>query len=64
MHIHFSDPDQYLVCSSCKVNQHISTYRFKHFTCRECVYLRIYRLRHTEERFLEHAKKYNIEVKL
>ena len=40
MHSHFSDPDQYLVCSLCKVNQHISNYRFKLFTCRECVYLK------------------------
>ena len=63
MHIHFSDPDQYLVCSLCNVNQHISNYRFKHFTCRECVYLRRYRFRHTKERFLEQAKKYNFEVK-
>ena len=60
MHIHFSDADQYLVCSLCKVNQHISKYRFKHFTCREYVYLRRCRFRH---RHIERAKKYNIEVK-
>ena len=62
MPIHFSDPDQYLKCSLCKVNQHISNYRFKNFTCRECVYLRKYSFRHTKEKFLEHAKKYLLKL--
>ena len=63
MHTHFNDPDQYLVCILCKVHQNISNYRFKHFTCGECVYLRRYGFRHKKGRFLERAKKYNIEVK-
>ena len=57
---HHNDPNQYLVCRMCKVNKHISQYRFKHFYCRLCIYLHRYRYHHTKERFLEHAKKYNI----
>ena len=58
--MHFSDPSQHLVCRLCKVDQHISNYRIKHFTCRECVYLRRYRFGHIKERLREHVKKYNI----
>ena len=57
---HHNDPNQYLVCRMCKINKHISQYRFKHFYCRLCIYLHRYRFHHTKERFLEHAKKYNI----
>ena len=53
MRIHFSDPDQFLLCNLCKVNQNISNCRYKQFTCRERVYLRRYRFRHTQERFLD-----------
>ena len=60
MVVHFNNPNQYLVCRMCKVNKHISQYRFKRFYCRLCIYLHRYRFHHTKERFLEHAKKYNI----
>ena len=60
LQVHFNNPNQYLVCRMCKVNKHISQYRFKHFYCRLCIYLHRYRFHHTKERFLEHAKKYNI----
>ena len=53
---HYNDPDQYLTCHKCKVNKHISHYRFKNYTCRICLYLNRYRFGHTKE----HAKKYNI----
>ena len=57
---HYNDPDQYLVSKKSNVNKHISHYRFKHYTCRICLYLNRYRFGHTKERFKEHAKKYNI----
>ena len=60
MVVHFNNPNKYLVCRMCKVNKHISQYRFKPFYCRLCIYLHRYRFHHTKERFLEHAKKYNI----
>ena len=44
----------------CNVNKHISHYRFKHYTCRICLYLNRYRFGHTKERYKEHAKKNNI----
>ena len=30
MGVHFNDPNQFLVIGKCKVNKHISYYRFKH----------------------------------
>ena len=60
LQVHFNNPNQYLVSRMCKVNKHISQYRFKHFYCRFCIYLHRYRYHHTKESFLEHAKKYNI----
>ena len=62
MHIHYNDPNQNLICRKCKVNKHISHYRFKLFTCRVCFYLIRYRFGQTKERFIEHVQKYNIEV--
>ena len=60
--MHYNDPNQYLKCRNCKVNKHISHYRFKHFTYRVCLYLKRDRLGHAKERFIEHVKKYDIEV--
>ena len=60
LQVHFNNPNQYLVCRMCKVNKHITQFKFKHFYCRLCIYLHRYRFHHTKERFLEHAKKYNI----
>ena len=62
MHKHFNDPNQYLVCRMCKVNKKITHFRNKHFTCRLCGYLSRYRFTRFNERFVEYAKKYNIEV--
>ena len=62
MHIPFNDPKQYLVCRICKVNKHISHFKFKHFTFRLCIYLSRYRFTRTKERFVEHSKKNNIKV--
>ena len=44
----------------CKVHKTIAQYRFKNFYCRLCTYLHRYRFGHTKERFLEHAKRYNL----
>ena len=57
---HYNDSDQYLTCHKCKVNKHTSHYRFKHYTCRMCLYLNRYRFGHTKERFKERAEKYII----
>ena len=62
IHAHFNDPNQYLVRRMCKVNKHISYLRLKHYTCRLCLYLNRFIFFHTKERFIEHAKRYNIEV--
>ena len=63
MGAHFNDPNQYLVCRKCKINKHVSYYRFKHYTCSLCLYLIRFRFGHTKERFIEYIRKYNIEVK-
>ena len=57
---HYNDPNQYLTCRMCKINKHISYYRFKCLKCRLCISLHRYRFGHTEERYREHVKKYNI----
>ena len=57
---HYNDPNQYLTCNMCKVNKHISHYRFKHYTCRLCLYLFRYRFGNAKESFIEHANKYNV----
>ena len=62
MVIYCNDPNQYLICKKCKVNKRISHFRFKHYTCRICLYLNRYRFDYTKERFREHVKKFNIEV--
>ena len=62
-HVHFNDPNQYLVCRMRKVKKHIIHFIFTHFTCNLCVYLSKYRFTRTKERFIEYARKYNIEVK-
>ena len=57
---HYNDPNQYLTFNKCKVNIDFSQYRFKHYTCRICLYLNRYRFGRTKERFREHVKKINI----
>ena len=64
LHTHFNDPNHYLICKKFKVNKHISQYRFKHHISRLCFYHIKDRFGHTKERFIEYAKKYNIEIKL
>ena len=58
---HYNDPNQYLTCRICKINKHISYYRFKCFRCRLCIHLHRYRFGHTKERLREHVKKYNVK---
>ena len=57
---HYKDPNLYFTCRMCKINKHISYYRFKCFRCRLCIHLHRYRFGHTKERFREHVNKYNI----
>ena len=57
---HCNDLNHYLTCRMCKINKHISYYRFKCFRCRLCIHIHRYRFGHTEERFREHVKKCNI----
>ena len=58
---HYSDPDQFLACSTCNVSKRISLYRCRNRKCRLCIYLHIYRYRHTRNQFREHVYKYNIQ---
>ena len=44
----------------CKINKHISYFGFKCFRCRLCIHLHRYRFGHTNKRFREHVKNYNI----
>ena len=44
----------------CKINKHISYYRFNCFRCRLCIHLHRYGCGHKKERFREHVKKYCI----
>ena len=43
MIIHYNDPNLNINSFMCKVNQHISGYRFKQFRCILCVYIHRYR---------------------
>ena len=62
MNIHYNDPNLYITCIMCNVNQHISVFRFKSFKCRLCVYLQRYRYKQTRDRFREYVEKFKIEV--
>ena len=59
---HYSDPNQYLVCSMCNVYKHISLYRFRNKKGRLCIYLHRYRYGHTRNQFRELVYKYNIQI--
>ena len=48
----------------CRVNKHISYYRFRNAKCRLCIYLHRYRYGHTKDRFKEYVKRVNTKVKL
>ena len=61
MNIHYNDPNLYITCIMCNVNQHISGFRFKNFKCRLCIYLHRYRYRNTTDRLRDNVKKFNIE---
>ena len=45
--IHNNDPNLYITCIMCNVNQHINGFRFKYFRCRLCNYLHRYRNKYT-----------------
>ena len=62
MSIHYNDPNLYITCMMCNVNQHISGFRLKIFKCRLCVHIHRYRYTHTKDRFKEFAEKLNIKV--
>ena len=62
MDMHYNDPNLYITCTMCKVNQHISGFKFKNFTCRLCVYVHRYRYTRTKDRFKKYAVGFNIKV--
>ena len=62
MNIHYNDPNLYIICVMCNVNQNISGFRFKTFKYRLCFYLHRYRYKHTRDRFREYFEKFNKEV--
>ena len=53
MDMYYNDPNLYIACLRCKVNQHISGFGFKNFKCRLCVYDHRYRHTRTKDRFRE-----------
>ena len=64
---HYNEVELYLTCSMCKLNKHISFFRFKTNKCRLSVYLHRYRLGRTRDRFEDYVKinkyiKYHIWV--
>ena len=59
---HYNDKSLYLTCCMCRVNKHISDYRFRKAKCRLCIYLHRYRHIHTKDRFEEYVKRFNIKV--
>ena len=62
MDIHYNDPNLYITCIMCKVNQYISGFKFKNFKCRLCAYVHRYRYTRTKDRFREYAEKLKIKV--
>ena len=58
MDIHYNDPSLYLTCIMCKVNQHISGFRFTNFHCRLCIYLHRYRYGQTRDKFKEYVERF------
>ena len=62
MNMHHNDPDLYLTCIMCNVNQQFSGLRFKVFKFRLCIYLHRYRYTHTINRLKEYAENFNIKV--
>ena len=63
MNIHYNDPNLYVTCNMCNVNQHNSGFRFESFKCRLCFYLHGYRYKHTRDRFREYVERCDIEVR-
>ena len=61
---HYSDANQYLVCSMCNVDKHISLFRFRNRKCRLFIYHHRYSFRYgqTRNQFIEHVYKYNIQI--
>ena len=53
---HYIEAELYLTCSMCKLNKHISYFRFRKNKCGLCVHLQRYRFSHTRDRFKEHVK--------
>ena len=62
MNLHYNDPNLYITCIMCNVNQHINGFGFKNFKCRLCIYLHRYSYKHTKDRIQEYVEKFNIKV--
>ena len=60
MRKHNNDSNQYLVCRMCKLNKHISYYRFKRFRCRLCMFLHWYKINHNKDQFKKYEERYKI----
>ena len=58
---HYNDKNLNLACM-CRVNKHISYYRFRNAKCRLCTYLHRYRHTYAKDRFREYVKRFNINV--
>ena len=62
MNMQYNDPNLYITCIMCNLNQRISGFRFKNFRCRLCIYLHRYGYKHIGDRFRDYVEKFNIEV--
>ena len=59
---HYNDKSLYLTCCMCRVNKHISSYRFRNAKRKLCIYLHRYKNTYTKDRFKEYIKRFNIKV--
>ena len=57
MNILYNDPELFITCIMCNVNQHVSGFRIRNFKCMICVYLHRYRYKHIGDRFGEYVEK-------
>ena len=62
MNMYYIDPNLYITCILCNVNQNISGFRLKHFKCRLFIYLHRYRYTPTKYRFKGFAERFSLKV--